>query len=728
MRYPTAATGLTRQRKRSETSRWKLLAATLQAFLTIGFLTAHTNISLAQSANEMSSPESSASPLVLTTDFVGKDTRLFQATYSDQEWSGRLSCYKVDVNTGAPVLTKEWEASELIPEGERRQIITVNSDGQATAFRWNDLDAVRKRELGPGVLNGEAVVSHIRGEQKAAATKEIISRAHGSRLGDIIHSTPIFVDAPPPLHSSAAPSQAAGYSSFYRMYRNRPAMVYVGANDGMLHGFDAATGVEIFSFIPSAVFANLHHLAEEHYIHRFFVDGSPNASNAFIKGAWRTILVGGLSLGGRGIYALDITDPTVLRVAEKDPTKTVLWEFTAQDDPNLGYTFSQPAIVPLHNGKWGVVFGNGYVDSNTSDGAHSGASDAALYILNLEDGSLLRKISTLGDGSGIRQRNGVSGLSEPALVDTDGDGIADYAYAGDRLGNLWKFDLTTTDSRNWKVAFEDRSGPLPLFQARDGMQGKPQPIVTRPNVIRGPNGNDLVVLFGTGEDSFDSDGLSRQKTSRDHFPQSFYGIIDHGSNTLANRIEGRANLLRQSILSEVTLKTGESQMLPSRTRITSANELHEQDGWYLDLISPQQGYDGEKQVSDSVVRDGRVIFVTTAWGANKSEQSWVMELNALTGSRLNQTPFDLNGDGIVDSTDYRSLDSTSSNNAKAKVSVSGIQFTGLGVLQTPQIIDASIRGRVVQLGFQSPSNGTIKVTRENPRRGSLGRQSWREMK
>jgi type IV pilus assembly protein PilY1 len=484
----------------------------------------------------------------------------------------------------------------------------------------------------------------------------------------------------------------------------------------MLHGFQAADGTEVFAFIPGSVFGNLTKLTNKNYAHQYFVDGSPNMGDVFYASAWHTVLVGGLNAGGQGIYALNVTNPSVLTSAETSPSGVVLWEFTDSNDSDLGYTFSQPAIVKLHNGKWAAVFGNGY-NNTTSDGHASTTGNAALYIVDIETGALITKISTgAGMSADPTMASRSNGLATPAVVDLNGDDVVDYAYAGDLFGNLWKFNLTSTDPTQWSVAYKDSSNVLqPLFKARD-TSGNAQPITERPEVIRGPNGAGMMVLFGTGKYL---EPIDKQLTPRRD--QTFYSIWDRNIGTAStDQVNSdRSALQQQTILAELSVNAS------TKVRVTSDNPMGA-SGWYLDLVSPS-GYQAEKSIANPVARNGRIVFTTMIPDSdpcNFGGESWIMELDALSGSRLASSPFDVNRDGKIDKSDFVVI--TNPDGTTTKLPVSGIQYDN-GMVGEPSILAAP--NKDLEFKYNSgTAGGNISVLGEDPGPGGVGRQSWRQIR
>ena len=416
------------------------------------------------------------------------------------------------------------------------------------------------------------------------------------QLGDVIFSNPLYV---------AAPSEAffdATYKTFALNHASRPPMIYVGGNDGMLHAYDAAyyidsttnlpnscpqmlngslvvpqpsacvagsttlySGTEVFGYVPYATYPSLSLLMSQNYTHHFYVDGSAvtadvcvNASgtgycDGTVNDSWMTILVGGLNAGGKGIYALDITNPL-------DPVKgfgvsNVLWEFTDKDDPDLGYTFSAPIIRKLNNKRFAVIFGNGF---NSVDAAgNPGNNNAYLYILYVDPhlsatqpwvlGTNYFKIAMtspkIPNASGVlvSSNNASNGLASVVSLDINQDGLTDYIYGGDRNGNMWKIDLTSNNPSSWGVAF---SG-TPLFSATDGA-GHPQQITTAPTAAANPNGG-FMIIFGTGSWVDQSDVNPQSGTL--FYTDTIYGIWDQNTaGATSSLATGRGVLQRQAIL------------------------------------------------------------------------------------------------------------------------------------------------------------------------------------
>jgi type IV pilus assembly protein PilY1 len=386
----------------------------------------------------------------------------------------------------------------------------------------------------------------------------------------------------------------------------------------------------------------------------------------------------------------------------------------------------------LHNGKWGVVFGNGY-NNTAADGNQSTTGDAVLFILDAQTGKLIKKIDTgVGSAKDPTKRGRPNGLAEVFTLDYDNDSIIDDIYAGDLYGNLWKFNLTDASPDNWGSAYMDGTTPVPLFTARNDSKDptlQVQPITTKPIVVRGPNGVGLVVMFGTGKYLEPSDTNPSNLVT-----QSYYGIFDPNTNTASDIVSGRAELTAQTIVFEgpVSVTAPDGSTTQQNMRAASNNATTSSRGWYMDLVSPVNGFQGEMVTTDSKVDNGMVIFSTLIPNADPCSgggSSWLMTLNIYSGGRLDFTPFDLNGDGKFTSSDFVTI--TLPDGTKMPVPVSG---TGMDSIQSsPTILfsndtaaGGTASGRDLMLTNDANGKKNGKPINGGPRH--VGRQSWRQVR
>jgi type IV pilus assembly protein PilY1 len=686
----------------------------------------------------------SASSASVNTGSISSDTRVYQAKFNSGDWTGNLLSYPVNVTDGT-LLPPEWDAAQKVSAQTptNRVIITKNADtGAGVPFRWANIGATHQGELQPSDTRGSARLDYLRGDASQESLNGGVFRNRPAKLGDIVSSSPTYVGKPPMGYPDSL--ESVPYSSFAAANVNRQKMVYVGANDGMLHGFDAGTsttkGQERIAFVPSAVFPNLHELTKPNYSHKFYVDGTPTVGDVFYNGAWHTILVGSLNKGGKSIFALDVTNPAAF--SEANASSLFRWEFTDQD---LGLTYSRPAIAKLHDNRWYAIFGNGY-NNTTGTAPVSSAGRATLFIVDIETGALTKKIVT-NTTNNPGAPTTPNGLATPALVDVDRDNIVDYAYAGDLLGNLWKFDLRATSVGSTLVAY---SG-VPLFVAKDAA-GVRQPITERPEVGRGPKGNGLMVLVGTGKFMESTDKAPTQT-------QTFYGIYDKNTGTAATDVlpaTMRSVLTQQTILAEqnFTFTTASGSTVTFPMRVTSANTVGTNRGWYMDFLSPNTpNFRGEMQVSNPVLRNGRVIFTTLIPDPDPCSgggTSWLMEMDAISGSRLTESPFDPNEDGVFSEADMVTVNI---GGVDILVPVSALQ-SEVGIAQAPGILftpgTPGVPGGSSSSSSSSSSGGspptppmeskylsgsapnasgsTLHRVKENPGANSKNRQSWRQLK
>jgi len=680
---------------------------------------------LSNAFNAILAHAGSASAASVNSGSLNSGTRIYQAAFDTGTWSGQLLAYPILSN--GTLGASSWDASQKIPAPASRNIITTNASGAGIKFAWTSLSTAQQamlQQTGTATV-GQERLNYLRGDRSKEVFQGGPYRNRDSPLGDIVNSAPVYMASPPFRYSDSM--ESSPYSAFKIANAGRRPMLYVGANDGMLHAFDASistsgsppdptnSGTEKFAFIPSAVFPNLYQLTSQTYSHLYYADGTPSVIDAFVGGSWRTVLVSGLNKGGREVYALDVTNPDA--VTESSAASLVLWEFTSANDADLGYTFSRPAVVKMHDGSWAAVFGNGYNGTGTGH--------AVLFVVNLSTGALLAKIDT-GVGSAATP----NGLATPAAVDVDSDNIIDYVYAGDLLGNMWKFDVRGATAGSWSVAYSSGGKPAPLFTATDAASPTPhpQPITERPSVGYGPGGSGLIVLFGTGK-FIEASDRTVDTTPANQRPQTFYGIFDANTGAVSDIVSGRGSLQAQTITSEqsttksVLDKNGNKVDEVLNVRTTSANKVNPltQKGWYIDLVSPN-GYEGERQVSDPVLRSSKIIFATTipmsdpcAYGG----RSWLMTMDSLTGAAFQYSPFDLNNDRNFDDTDkvQVTLDGVTTDQA-----VSGVQAGGMinkvGVVANKDGDNAYSPDQDKQIESW--------LLKQDP--GALGRQSWRQLR
>ena len=677
---------------------------------------------------EIAERTSSASAVSLNGGSLFGGSRLYQARFNSQIWTGDILAYALD-SSGNVSSSPLWKASEKIPGPGARRIVTI-SDGKGIPFRWSKLTAAQKSALG-----NAGILWYIRGRQ----TKETPNgpyRKRDSILGDIVHSAPLYVGPPGSGYPDIIEGSSNRYSQFVLDNYDRTPMVYAGGNDGMLHAFKAGNGRELFAYVPGMLLGKLKDLTEPGYSHRYYVDGTPVVLDAFFGNAWHTVLVGGLGGGGQGLYALDVTDPpkTLSSKDENAVSKMVLWEFTDADDSDLGYTYSRPNIVKLANGKWAAVFGNGY-NNTESDGHASSTGNAVLYVVDIESGSLIKKIDTLtGSSKDPTGGNRPNGLATVAPVDVDGDYVVDYVYGGDLFGNLWKFDLSSSTANDWKVAFGTASKPKPLFRAlaKTNDTKTAQPITVRPVVAHHPTGRGYLVYFGTGKFFEVGDNKGTGQVT-----QSFYAVWDQEDKANASHIPlDRDDLLQQKIVKEgqtdkgfeyrLTTKMSPTWDDPESNGVDSGKVM----GWFLDLYNTEGGNTdnkGERQVSDPILRDGRIIFTTlipfTDPCASTGAGGWLMELDAGTGGRLPFSPFDTDFSHTFTTADLVSFDENNDGNEQL-VAASGKKMP-VGSLGSPAII-ADVKNKK-EKKYGADLNGKLYSVDENPGPGNSGRKSWREL-
>lgn len=418
----------------------------------------------------------SASAVATNSTRLNTGAMIYQGRFDSAEWTGQLLGYAIDPNNGSIASAPTWNTDTpgLIPSYGSRNVFSYNPNAtpRGITFSWANLDATTQQPFlrAAGETDdtlAQARVSYLGGDSSNEVRNGGVFRNRTKPLGDIVNSNPWFVGVEDFGYSDLTGTEGSSYQSYLAAVSSRSKMLYVGANDGMLHAFNAETGAELFAYVPAANIPALKNLTETSYgtslPHQYFVDGPPRAGDVFFSSStdWHTVLVGTMGGGARAVFALDVTDPDNFSASD------VLWEFSSSstDGADLGYTLTEPTIARMANGKWAAIIGNGY----NSDNGH-----AVLYILDIETGSVIKKIDTQAGSTTVP-----NGLATPIPIDDDGDKIVDAIYAGDLLGNMWKFDVSSSSETAWGPAFGTVLAPQPLFVARDS-NGVVQPITAKP--------------------------------------------------------------------------------------------------------------------------------------------------------------------------------------------------------------------------------------------------------
>ncbi|WP_290613183.1 pilus assembly protein [Arsukibacterium sp. UBA3155] len=593
----------------------------------------------------------SASNLAGTTTSMQADNFVYQGSFNSGEWSGSLKSFNIDdVNT--PI----WESN--FPAWDSRKILFGKTSGIAADFTPTNVTA------DGNALSGKInLINYLRGDQSLEVGDSAQFRRRVSLLGDIANSSPLYLAAPVNRNYQRYNwDGASSYRSFLISNAARAPMVYVGANDGMLHAFNGSNGTEVMAYVPRQILtedADLESYADPEYQHKYYVDGSSVVFDAYIGSAWRSILLGSLGRGGDSLFAIDVTDPSALTSATA--AGKVLWD---KRYPELGVTTNKPVIARLNNGKWVAVAGYGYNNSTNK---------AGLLIIDLANGEVLKKLETTsGSPNGLGQVEG---------WDATGDGNTDWFFGGDLLGNIWKFDLSSTNPSEWNVAYSGQ----PLFAAKDAV-GDAQAITGGLSLSAQPETGHLWVFFGTGKMLSSEDPLLSD-------PNSWYGIRD------GIVINGRADLKQRDIVSQA-----------DNARVIEPGapyDMLSMRGWYIDLGDARERIVNRPQL----VGNSLVINTITPGDndCNPQGSGWVMSVSPYTGSRLSYLFFDRNNDGVVDSEDGLTVDDV-------VVPVTGVRFDGMP--SEPVFFEDKM---VVGLADTRIANLTVAP-------GVLrGRVSWREL-
>lgn len=643
------------------------------------------NSSILQMMSEIGGKEGTQAGIAVSTASLTRDTKKYTPTYTPITWNGNVTAFTLDPITGSQTgiawqvetlvatdpLTGVKSYSSIIPNAASRNIYVGNgatTGTRAVEFKYASMGTLTSSMN--GTVNAD-LINFLRGdatnEDTSATTSSstAIYRARSTRLGDIVNATPTFVKDSLDWAYDKLPGGTPGQST-YRAFVNgsgsplaggkkqRPeGMLFVGANDGMLHGFRDGTydpvtgavvnpgGIETFAYVPNALLPTINQLADKAYVHRYYVDGPNTETDAYFTGGtprWANIVLGSTGAGAgapssptasprTAVYAIDVTSlnsgPTGLNAS------SVLWEVSSNQAnfAELGYVLTDIQAGPTRDGSWVAIFGNGY---------ESKSCQARLYVVNIQTGARIREINT-NAGNCSTAKNGLSGVRLVRNASQQVIGV----YAGDLLGNVWKFNLNNTDSNAWGV---DLAG-APLFTA-----GATQPITAPPSFLtlsptKTPAGGYMVVV-GTGK-FFEVSDITSSAT------QAIYGIWDRlafGASTIpaGSAVTSKTALQEQTIGPAQVGANGNTYFALSQNPVdyTSATPKR---GWYFDLPTT-----GQRNVYPIDIVLGKYGFADTISPANVSLDpctnqaggtGYLYIFNSLTGAGPSTAVLDTNGDG-----------------------------------------------------------------------------------
>jgi hypothetical protein len=573
---------------------------------------------------------------------VSNDGRtLYVAKFNDGKATGDLEAWSLSA-ANIPMSIQWSSASKLDARANlvsRRNALTY-SEGRGVKLQWSRLSDDQKNDFLSGRSDestDQARLKFLLGDRSKEGSE---FHTRSSVLGPIARSVPVYVGK---LNQRWLESTSdSTYANFLNRTATRTAMVYAGSNGGALHGFDAITGEEKLAYYPGALYrtghGGYHDLALVGFKHKTkYVDGVPNVKNAKVDGKWKTVLVSSLGGGGRGLFALDVTDPTKLSNANR----TVLWEFTHEDDPHLGYTHSRPILTQMNNGQWAAIIGNGQ-GADATDGT---AGQAQLFIVYLDGpgsdgtwdlGTDYLRIST-GEGTPASRNALFSPIGVDSVIPQDGK--VDAVYAGDLYGNLWRFDLSGSSGSSWSAPTD------PLFRGATS-----RPITAVPAVVVAPDSVTnlapvrtgtlarsyaVMVFFGSGRLLADADkGAS--------VVNRFYGIYDDGSKLGLTETDLTE---QQRTHSTATARVYKNDLEVGYTR----NAFSTKRGWYITLPDA-----GERVIDRALVKGELVYFNTIIPDTSTCDaggKGWENVVQMSNGGSAQGAQWDFNQNGSLDTGD-----------------------------------------------------------------------------
>ncbi|ROO35289.1 MULTISPECIES: pilus assembly protein [unclassified Pseudomonas] len=549
---------------------------------------------------------------------LSSTSSFYQTTYDPKDWRGTIRAFGFTsagtVNTAAV----QWTTDTAIVPGATAPVYQSWNSATNTpvTLAYGNFSPAQQTSLSqnlPTGITGNDLVEWSKGVNKTGL------KVRSALLGDIINSP--LVLASPNDQTAADLLNDTSYSNYLTTKAtNMNASLAVNANDGFFSVINSTNGTRRYAYMPSSVLPSLQLIANTGYVngvsHKFLVDGQIGVFDTQLGSAWKTIAVGGTGAGGKAFFAVQLFDATA------GNTIRALWEISAPAVANtanvfndLGYAYARPEVARLADGRWAAFISNGY-------GSHSGV--AALYVVDIRDGSLIRKIV-------INSSETDNGLSSVKLR-VNSQNVVQAAYGGDLKGRMWKFDLSGTSPTTWGLAFAGQ----PLFTAPGGAT---QPITVQPLLADNPQGG-VQVFFGTGKFNEAVDKLNKDL-------QGFYSIWDAPGGTGQVTV---SNLQAQSITGVFSGSTGGQFVTTSQTNVA----YPVRKGWYLPLVY-NNALTGERVINPANLVLGRVVFTTAAVDTTDPCASFgtgkLIEVDAFNGKMLNYAVLDTNGDGMLNSLD-----------------------------------------------------------------------------
>ncbi|WP_407279066.1 PilC/PilY family type IV pilus protein [Aromatoleum evansii] len=535
--------------------------------------------------NTAAAQDSAAAAVAVTSQRIAANTIGYESVYQSGYWTGDLVAHSLDLSTGLPIGKPLWSAQKKLdalasPATSRKIVSLKGSGGEAfTADNFAD----------PAIGLTAGVINFLRGDDSNEGAGIDRFRIRQHLLGDIINAEPV-----------------------YGSFASGP-VVFQAANDGMLHAFGGGDdlnndgGDELWAYVPKMLHGSLARLAERNYAHRYFVDATPALTQVNSTGFTGMILVGGLGKGGKGYYALDVTDP---RPATQDVAAAMVkWE-TVPSATGSGFSFGTPLIVRTPNDGWLVLVTSGY---NNADGK------GYVWALDPADGRVVRTIAA-GAGSSTAPA-GLTHLSRLSIAAADD--VAYYVYGGDLLGNVWRFDLST-----WTA--------VKIAELRDG-SGAPQPVTSAPAVgqVAG-DANKFFVYVGTGQYLGETDVPGTGQNAHATQIQSMYGIIDDvgvSAPTLPNIRGSNGNRCDNGGDGAFVCQGTASLTATTVTLTTNPLQAGVHRGWYWDI--PMQY--GRVNTNPALDPSGVLVFtvnVPVREICGKGGSSWLMMIDAGMGGAI----------------------------------------------------------------------------------------------